>query len=85
VCDRLTIGFGFLLLLACESSRDYAAASADIGSPDGYQLQPVTIPQYGAGGGGGGGGRGGGGGGGGYGGDPMKGFSYLFAFLVFGM
>ena len=64
--------------------RDYQAASADIGSPDGYQIQPIEIPQYGADGGdGGNGGRGGGGGGGG-GGDPMKGFTYLFALILFG-
>jgi hypothetical protein len=48
----------------------------------------VGIPQYGAstGGGGGKGGffGGGGGGGGGGEGDPMKGFTYLFAFLLFG-
>lgn len=69
--------------------REYQAPSASIGSPEGYQFEPVTIPQYGAGDGGnskGGGGWGGGGRGGNDGdGDPMKGFTYLFAALVFGM
>ncbi|KAG7671917.1 hypothetical protein Ndes2526B_g07153 [Nannochloris sp. 'desiccata'] len=64
---------------------EYQAPSADIGSPDGYELKPVGIPEYGDGGNNGGrGGRGGGGRGGGGGGDPMKGFTYLFAILLFG-
>jgi hypothetical protein len=69
--------------------REYQAPSASIGSPEGYQFEPVTIPQYGAGDGGnsrGGGGWGRWGRGGNDGdGDPMKGFTYLFAALVFGM
>lgn len=67
--------------------REYQAPSASIGAPEGYQFEPVTIPQYGAGDGGNsnGGGGWGGWGGGGDGGDPMKGFTYLFAALVFGM
>jgi hypothetical protein len=28
---------------------EYQAPTADIGSPDGYQLKPVTIPPYGPG------------------------------------
>lgn len=67
----------------CNCYREYQAPSADIGSPDGYELQPVGIPEYGDGGNNGGWGRGGGGGGGGGGGDPMKGFTYLFALLLF--
>lgn len=74
-----------MFCLFLKTCREYQAPSADIGSPDGYELKPVGIPEYGDGGNNGGrGGRGGGGRGGGGGGDPMKGFTYLFAILLFG-
>ena len=69
-----------------ECCRDYKIPTSSIGAPGGYQLQAVSLPQYGPPGGNGNGGRGGGGGGwGGNGGsgDPMKGFTYLFAIFMF--
>lgn len=77
---RITV----ILHLAHRIYREYSAPTADIGSPEGYELETVGIPEYGDGNSGGNSGRGwGGGGGGGSGGDPMKGFTYLFALLLF--